>query len=134
MTPAPDAPDVESDRSTPVPDDDDEDDEEAREEKLRRRGPPHCEMVISLSTMLECLNIFGNAGVSNSNPFKKDYDDDGGETGRKRARGGDRDDDEDGGNRRGKNRRESGASGGNEEKQTSLRLSYKGVGEPLIML
>jgi len=91
-------------------------------------------MTISLSSMLECLNIFGNAGVASSNPFKKDYgnDDDhhGGGAGRKRRRGDDTEDEGDGNWRGG--RRQVDSRG--DEKQTSLKLTYKGVGNPLVML
>ena len=67
--------------------------------------------------MLECLNIFGNAGsTSTSNPFNRDdhhNEDDREDQSRPRR------------HRQG---------GGGEEKQTSLKLSYKGIGEPLVML
>lgn len=129
VTPDPNAHDVESesDRSTPTPAD-----QEAGEDGTGRgkpRGPPHCEMSISLATMLECLNIFGNAGVTSANPFKRDGPDDDGPGGSRKRRRGDGDDD-DGGGRRWGGRGETSA----DEKQTSLRLSYRGVGYPLVML
>ncbi|GAA5898009.1 uncharacterized protein JCM6883_000891 [Sporobolomyces salmoneus] len=136
-TPPPDARDVdsESEQSTQPRQNSDSDDEDdngegrrGRRERERERGPPHCEMTVSLSTMLEVLNIFGNAGTqgTSSNPFKRDH---GGE-----------DRDETGGGDRGRKRRRDeeegtrGGGGGGEEKQTSLKLTYKGVGEPLIMM
>ncbi|GAA5836231.1 hypothetical protein JCM5353_002650 [Sporobolomyces roseus] len=105
----------------------------------RGGGPPHCEMTVSLSTMLECLNIFGNAGVGSSNPFKRDYDGDSEK--RIRGRGGDEEEENEGrgggggggGGRRWGRDKEKGAGGG-EEKQTSLKLSYKGLGEPVVLL
>ena len=109
---------------------------------------PYCQMSVSLSTILECLNIFGNAGAAAANTFKKEggYDSDGGGGGDdagggggggsrwrgKRRRQGAADDDEDGDGRYGKSsgRRETADEG----KTTSLRLSYAGHGEPLVML
>lgn len=93
-------------------------------------------MTVSLSTMLECLNIFGNAGVGSSNPFKRDYDGDSEK--RIRGRGGDEEEENEGrggggGGRRWGRDKEKGAGGG-EEKQTSLKLSYKGLGEPVVLL
>ncbi|GAA5823146.1 hypothetical protein JCM10212_001941, partial [Sporobolomyces blumeae] len=112
--------------------------------------PPHAEMTISLSTMLECLNIFGNAGISSSstNPFKKDHAGEGdgldrdSESNRYKRRRRDWDDADErgddgrgGGGRRGpRGGRDRGDGGGTEGKATSLRLSYKGVGNPLVML
>lgn len=104
-------------------------------------------MSVSLSTILECLNIFGNAGAAAANTFKKEggYDSDGGgdDAGgggggsrwrgkRKRQGAADDDDDEEGDGRYGKRggRRETAEEG----KTTSLRLSYAGHGEPLVML
>ncbi|GAA5947727.1 hypothetical protein JCM3765_001054 [Sporobolomyces pararoseus] len=118
----------EEEESTPEPTNDSEEDGRRRRKRRRKnnnreRGPPHCEIVISLSSMLECLNIFGNAGVNNnSNPFRRDdhqYED--------------KDDDRGGDNNR-RARRVGGGGGTSEDKQTSLKLSYKGIGEPLIML
>jgi cell cycle checkpoint protein len=89
-------------------------------------------MTVSLSTMLECLNIFGNAGGASTSVFKREFDED----------------DEDGGNGwKGKRRRmesegvdgdrrggQRGGAGTDDGKTTSLRLSYTGRGEPLVML
>jgi len=91
--------------------------------------------------MLECLNIFGNAGGS-GNPFKREGE---------RPAGGDGGEDEGAGGggwrgRRGRGRRGSedgeeggryGRRGGGQQedgKTTSLRVSYVGQGEPLVML
>ncbi|GAA5935409.1 Rad17p [Sporobolomyces koalae] len=129
QTPPPDAHDVDSE--SPTPHSQDPNDEQTP------RGPPHCEMTISLATMLECLNIFGNAGVTSSNPFKKEFGSDeagdGGDGGRRRGWRGDGADEDIEGRGGARGKRGSRESGG-EEKQTSLRLSYAGIGEPLIML
>ncbi|BGP21082.1 checkpoint clamp complex protein Rad1 [Rhodosporidiobolus nylandii] len=87
----------------------------------------HCLTSVSLSTMLECLNIFGNAGGSGSsgNPFKRERESsvDGGE---------------DGPGGRGRRRKQGAAREEAEEpigkERTSLRISYKASGEPLVML
>ncbi|GAA5993436.1 hypothetical protein JCM10908_002189 [Rhodotorula pacifica] len=110
---------------------------------------PYCQMSVSLSTILECLNIFGNAGAAASSSFKREgaggYDSDGGGGGddagggsrwrgkRKRQGADDDDDDEDGGYGR-YGRRGGKAQTADEGKTTSLQLSYTGVGEPLVML
>ncbi|BGP52426.1 checkpoint clamp complex protein Rad1 [Rhodotorula kratochvilovae] len=102
--------------------------------------PLHSQMTVSLSTILECLNIFGNAGggAGAGNPFKRD----GG------GGGGDREEDEGaagGGGWRGRRRRmgsdddeprfaRRGAQAGDEGKMTSLRMSYAGHGDPLVLL
>ena len=111
---------------------------------------PYCQMSVSLSTILECLNIFGNAGAAAANTFKKDggYDSDGGGggggddaggggggsrwRGKRKRQGAADDDDEEGDGRYGKRggKRETADEG----KTTSLRLSYAGHGEPLVML
>ncbi|GAA5821102.1 hypothetical protein JCM3770_005518 [Rhodotorula araucariae] len=108
--------------------------------------PVHCQMTVSLATILECLNIFGNAGAGPgaSNPFKRDG-------------GGYRDDDDDGGGGgggggarwRGRRRRMGSqdpdgepryarmggaAAAHDESKTTSLRLTYAGHGDPLVLL
>ncbi|GAA6005884.1 hypothetical protein JCM11491_004049 [Sporobolomyces phaffii] len=129
-TPSPPASDADGEE-----DDDVGGGEDGTRRRRRRRGQvPHCEMTISLSTMLECLNIFGNAGVVSTNPFKRDHEGDNLEDGgRKRGRRDEGDEDEGRDGRRGKRGRESGGLAA-EEKQTSLRLSYKGIGEPLVML
>ncbi|GAA5911344.1 hypothetical protein JCM5296_007331 [Sporobolomyces johnsonii] len=97
------------------------------------RGTPYCQLTLSLSTMLECLNIFGNAGTaSGANAFKKDHDGghgEGGDEGGWKRRGGRRSGEDD--ERRG---RGGGRGGADEGKQTSLRLTYAGIGEPLVML
>ncbi|GAA5847550.1 hypothetical protein JCM9279_005290 [Rhodotorula babjevae] len=104
-------------------------------------GAPYCQLTVSLSTMLECLNIFGNAGGS-GHPFKREGE---------RPPGGDGGEDEGAGGggwrgRRGRGRRgsEDGDQGGRygrrggtaqeDGKTTSLRVSYVGQGEPLVML
>lgn len=104
-------------------------------------------MSVSLSTILECLNIFGNAGAATANAFKRDggggYDSDGGVDdagggsgsrwrGKRRRQGADDDDDDEGYGRYGRKggRNETADEG----KTTSLRLSYAGHGEPLVML
>ncbi|GAA5861601.1 hypothetical protein JCM1840_005201 [Sporobolomyces johnsonii] len=97
------------------------------------QGTPYCQLTVSLSTMLECLNIFGNAGTaSGANAFKKDYDggdgEGGDEGGWKRRRGRRSGEDDEGRGRGG------GRGGADEGKQTSLRLTYAGIGEPLVML
>ncbi|GAA5876398.1 hypothetical protein JCM3774_005320 [Rhodotorula dairenensis] len=107
---------------------------------------PYCQMSVSLSTILECLNIFGNAGAATANAFKREggggYDSDGGGDddggggfrwrGKRRRQGADGDDEDEGygryGRRSGKNET------ADEGKTTSLRLSYAGHGEPLVML
>ncbi|CEQ40850.1 SPOSA6832_02507 [Sporobolomyces salmonicolor] len=101
------------------------------------RGAPYCQLTVSLSTMLECLNIFGNAGTAGGgNGFQTDQDGGerhgGGEGGWKRRRGRGSGDDEEGRGRAGGRGRDQG--GADEGKQTSLRLSYAGIGEPLVML
>lgn len=110
---------------------------------------PYCQMSVSLSTMLECLNIFGNAGGGGNNPFKKEgtagYDsDDGGDAGgganrwrnkrRRQGAGEDEDGADEGRGRFGGGRRGGKAQTADEGKTTSLRLSYAGHGEPLVML
>jgi len=83
--------------------------------------------------MLECLNIFGNAGTGSTNPFKRDS---------KGGAGGDEEEDDQGdprgggggGRRWGKDRDKGEKGDKGEEKQTSLRLSYKGLGEPVVLL
>ncbi|KPV72745.1 uncharacterized protein RHOBADRAFT_55438 [Rhodotorula graminis WP1] len=105
-------------------------------------GAPYCQLTVSLSTVLECLNIFGNAGGS-ANPFKREGE---------RPAGGDGGGDDEGAagggwrGRRGRGRRgsEDGEEGGrygrrggaaqDDGKTTSLRVSYAGQGEPLVML
>ncbi|GAA5858210.1 hypothetical protein JCM8547_005692 [Rhodosporidiobolus lusitaniae] len=110
--------------------DDDEQGQERRNEAL------YCHTSISLSTLLECLNIFGNAGLvaapsSSSSRFKRDrsvredtFADDGGGYGgggrRRQGGGGDHYPQEE-------------ERAGPKEK-TSLRISYKGLGEPLVLL
>ncbi|GAA5920386.1 hypothetical protein JCM1841_003367 [Sporobolomyces salmonicolor] len=101
------------------------------------RGAPYCQLTVSLSTMLECLNIFGNAGTAGGgNGFQTDQDGGerhgGGEGGWKRRRGRGSGDDEEGRGRAGGRGRDQ--AGADEGKQTSLRLSYAGIGEPLVML
>ncbi|GAA5957389.1 hypothetical protein JCM8115_006975 [Rhodotorula mucilaginosa] len=119
------------------------------EEAAEGLTSPYCQMSVSLSTILECLNIFGNAGAAASNTFKKEggYDSDGGGDdagggggggggsrwrGKRKRQGAADDDDEDGDGRYGKRggKRETADEG----KTTSLRLSYAGHGEPLVML
>ncbi|GJN94659.1 hypothetical protein Rhopal_007742-T1 [Rhodotorula paludigena] len=93
---------------------------------------PYCQMTVSLATILECLNIFGNAGGS-SNPFKREgdgEDEEGGGCGG-RWRGGKR-------RRMGSEEYEEPRGGGRlaheEGKTTSLRLSFAGEGQPLVLL
>lgn len=90
-----------------------EDEEEEEEETV-----PHESFGISLSTLLECLNIFGNATGAGGTGWK------GGEGGaggaRKKGEWGEG--------------REREWSGTDEGKMTSLRLSYGGEGEPLVLL
>lgn len=107
---------------------------------------PYCQMSVSLSTILECLNIFGNAGGSGMLPFKReangdDSDDaDGGRggganrwKGKRKRQGGDEDDEVEG--RRGRfPSRRAHTAGAEDGKTTSLRISYAGHGEPLVML
>lgn len=84
--------------STPTPTQDDgyEDD----------GGPPRCRFGINLATLLECLNIFGNAGGGS-----------GASSGEKGSGGRERDEDK------------AGEGGGT----TSLVMSYGGEGEPLVL-
>ncbi|EGU11767.1 Proteophosphoglycan ppg4 [Rhodotorula toruloides ATCC 204091] len=95
-------------------------------------GPPYCQMTVSLSTMIECLNIFGNAGGASTSAFKREFDDEDEDGGsgwkgkRRRMDSEDVDDERRGGQRRG--------AGTDDGKTTSLRLSYAGRGEPLVML
>ncbi|GAA5970331.1 hypothetical protein JCM11641_001666 [Rhodosporidiobolus odoratus] len=83
-----------------------------------------CQVSISLRTLLECLNIFGNAGLLGGagNPFKRE----------RREEGSDEDESS------GRNRRRMGRDAAEVEdhtkERTSLRISYKGMGEPLILL
>jgi cell cycle checkpoint protein len=92
----------------------------------------YCHTSISLSTLLECLNIFGNSGG-------------GGAGGGKWSKGGGRGDregtsfDEEGEGYGARGRKRQGGGAEEEEaavpkERTSLRISYKGLGEPLVML
>lgn len=89
-------------------------------------------MTVSLSTMIECLNIFGNAGGASTSAFKREFDDEDEDGGsgwkgkRRRMDSEDVDEERRGGQRRG--------AGPDDGKTTSLRLSYAGRGEPLVML
>ncbi|GAA6009870.1 hypothetical protein JCM10207_002140 [Rhodosporidiobolus poonsookiae] len=90
---------------------------------------PFCQTSVSLATLLECLNIFGNAGSSGAgagNPFKRERegtgfgdDEAGSEFGGRRKR-------------QGGGREEEDADAGREK--TSLRLSYQALGEPVVLL
>ncbi|GAA6030484.1 hypothetical protein JCM8097_006170 [Rhodosporidiobolus ruineniae] len=91
----------------------------------------YAQTLISLSTLLECLNIFGNAGgaglasSSGGGRFRREgtaYDDEDGYGGggRRRRQG-----------REGEDEREEAPPS---KERTSLRISYKGLGEPLVLL
>lgn len=79
---------------------------------------------INLSTMMECLNIFGNAGSNGSNSFSSSNASSGG-------RGGG---EEGSSNRFRRNERDEELGGTADGKVTSLRMSYSGYGTPLILL
>ncbi|GAA5887034.1 hypothetical protein JCM6882_009426 [Rhodosporidiobolus microsporus] len=97
----------------------------------------YCHTSISLATMLECLNIFGNAGVSSGAA--------GGAGGGGKCDRGRREstfaEGEEEGYGYGGRRRQVGRGGEDEEaevmqpkEKTSLRISYKALGEPLVLL
>ncbi|TNY21469.1 Rad1/Rec1/Rad17 [Rhodotorula diobovata] len=102
--------------------------------------PPYCQLTLSLSTVLECLNIFGNAGAGGgANPFKREGGREG--EGEDEAPGGSGGGWRGGGRRRRSDEGEDGGRRGarksaaqEEGKTTSLRVSYAGQGEPLVML
>ncbi|BGP58653.1 checkpoint clamp complex protein Rad1 [Rhodotorula sphaerocarpa] len=107
---------------------------------------PYCQMSVSLSTILECLNIFGNAGGSGMLPFKREADGDDSDAaeggrggganrwkGKRKRQGGDEDDEDEGRRGRFPSRRAHTARA-EDGRTTSLRMSYAGHGEPLVML
>lgn len=93
-------------RASPTPSNDSQDMEDEA---------PYCVFGVSLSTILECLNIFGNAGSSGGG---KEWGGKGGE--------------ESGG--RGRRRDEAELESKDDGKVTSLRMTYAGDGEPLVLL
>jgi cell cycle checkpoint protein len=98
----------------------------------------HVALEIPLNTLVECLNIFGTAGVSASSAFQKHKQwrraDDRSDH--------DRDDDHVDDDAPSRNRRGAGGAGGgridqyfsSSEKRTGMRLTYAGAGCPLPLI
>lgn len=86
---------------------------------MEEDNAPFCIFGISLSTVLECLNIFGNATAAGGGGTK-DWPGKGGESSFRR------------GGRRTSDQAE--LEKKDDGKVTSMRMSYSGAGEPLVLL
>ncbi|KAJ3500861.1 hypothetical protein NLJ89_g9603 [Agrocybe chaxingu] len=118
-----------------------EDGEGRKRTREEEDAPPSTAFEIPLSTVLECLNIFGTVGASATNvssgggPGGRE-----GGAGRGQGRGWRRDrDDNDGSDAERGGRREGRGieayfTGAASEKKTGMRLSYAGAGYPLTMI
>ncbi|KAM0787227.1 hypothetical protein ACM66B_006465 [Microbotryomycetes sp. NB124-2] len=105
-----------------------DDSEELEEDEEEDDGSPYAGFGISLNTILECLNIFGNAGPTGlTKEWSTSHED-----GEREGRGGG------GGRERFARSRADGSAYQTEKrddgKVTSLRMTYAGEGEPLVLL
>jgi len=107
-------------------------------------GPNNSAFEIPLTTLIECLNIFGTAGPSTGNvtsssdgPRGSGGGGRGGGPGQGQGRGWRKAGDDDASDEEGGDRRRGPIEayfGGGSEKRTGMRLSYPGSGYPLSMI